>query len=415
MNINNQLYDYNIEFLILSTFFFETSKDPTLINAELFAHPILKQIFETLQLFWLKDIPIDENLVKKHMLRTHNNIQKELLEDIILHILSANPVANLQYYIEILKEYRKKREIKSALLSLSQGLNENKNSDELEAELLSYVEKMTYEQSNSLFSEQAASSLIAKESEFITKNFIPVPKNTVSIFSAGGGTGKTSLLLQLAMHFLDENKDKRAFCWLSEDPLSLTKYRLDKLISGLYSKGKETLDRLILSDSLTFPVLMDNNRSVKINASFYKMKQMLKNYDLIIWDPLIAFYGGDENNNTHAKLFMQLFTKWASKEDKTLIFIHHSTKNTSQSRGASAFVDAARAVYEVEKIKDNDGKEKNTTKRKVTLTKDNYRASKYFGGFTKEIQVFPEEEQTSKAAYEVEYQHFNEIDEYEIT
>jgi len=146
MNINNQLYDYNIEFLILSTFFFETSKDPTLINAELFAHPILKQIFETLQLFWLKDIPIDENLVKKHMLRTHNNIQKELLEDIILHILSANPVANLQYYIEILKEYRKKREIKSALLSLSQGLNENKNSDELEAELLSYVEKMTYEQ-----------------------------------------------------------------------------------------------------------------------------------------------------------------------------------------------------------------------------------------------------------------------------
>jgi len=237
----------------------------------------------------------------------------------------------------------------------------------------------------------------------------------VSIFSAGGGTGKTSLLLQLAMHFLDENKDKRAFCWLSEDPLSLTKYRLDKLISGLYSKGKETLDRLILSDSLTFPVLMDNNRSVKINASFYKMKQMLKNYDLIIWDPLIAFYGGDENNNTHAKLFMQLFTKWASKEDKTLIFIHHSTKNTSQSRGASAFVDAARAVYEVEKIKDNDGKEKNTTKRKVTLTKDNYRASKYFGGFTKEIQVFPEEEQTSKAAYEVEYQHFNEIDEYEIT
>ena len=127
----------------------------------------------------------------------------------------------------------------------------------------------------------------------------------------------------------------------------------------------------------------------------------------------IAFFGADENNNAHAKLFMQLYTKWASDEDKTIIFIHHSTKNTSQSRGASAFVDAARAVYEVERIKDKDGKDIDSPKRKVTLTKDNYRASKYFGGFSKEIQVFQSDELNVKKnnkSVKVKYKDFNNID-----
>ena len=52
---------------------------------------------------------------------------------------------------------------------------------------------------------------------------------------------------------------------------------------------------------------------------------------------------------------MQLFTHWANKENKTIIFIHHSTKNTTQSRGASAFVDAVRVVYELDKIKNKNG------------------------------------------------------------
>ena len=86
---------------------------------------------------------------------------------------------------------------------------------------------------------------------------------------------------------------------------------------------------------------------------------------------------------------MQLFTEWANKENKTIIFIHHSTKNTTQSRGASAFVDAVRTVYELDKIRDNDGKEKESNKRIVKLTKDNYGVGHILGGFSVQRELFP--------------------------
>jgi replicative DNA helicase len=86
---------------------------------------------------------------------------------------------------------------------------------------------------------------------------------------------------------------------------------------------------------------------------------------------------------------MQLFTDWANKENKTIIFIHHSTKNSTQSRGASAFVDAVRTVYELDKIRDKEGNEKESHKRIVKLTKDNYGISNILEGFSVQRELFP--------------------------
>ena len=86
---------------------------------------------------------------------------------------------------------------------------------------------------------------------------------------------------------------------------------------------------------------------------------------------------------------MQLFTHWANKENKTIIFIHHSTKNTTQSRGASAFVDAVRVVYELDKIKNKNGDILESNKREIKLTKDNYGASHLLDGFSFQRVLFP--------------------------
>lgn len=388
---DESFYDYNLEASVLSSFIFHTDLDTSKINADIFYNPMHKSVFHTINQLHQQDKPIDEVLIRNHLINTVKT-PKDNVEHTLLNILSSTPSFTIKSYIEILEDLRKKRDIRTTLLRLNQDLQEDKTADELESALLGYTEKIAKKTSTDLFSMTPASVVEAKEAEFITHSFIPVPKKTVSIFSAGGGTGKTSLLLQLAMYYLHENPNEKAFCWLSEDPLGLTKHRLNSVISGLFTPGTQTLHRLILSEDLTFPVLVEQNRTMVINSLFYKMKMMLKEYSLIILDPLIAFFGSDENNNAQAKLFMQLFTKWAAEEDKVIIFIHHSTKNSSQSRGASAFVDAARAVYEIEKIRDDDGKEIDTNKRKVSLTKDNYRASKYFGGFSKEIAVFPGEE-----------------------
>jgi hypothetical protein len=67
--------------------------------------------------------------------------------------------------------------------------------------------------------------------------------------------------------------------------------------------------------------------------------------------------------------------------------VHHSRKiinkkedKEARTRGASAFIDAVRAVYELEKT-DKD------FERKVILTKDNYGAGKILNGFEKIIQL----------------------------
>ncbi|MFA6138891.1 MAG: AAA family ATPase [Sulfurimonas sp.] len=405
----NNLFDFNYEITLLSSLIFSEESIKN-IDSDIFYYPIHKSILLTLLSLEQQNLPRDEILIHNHLIKTLK-LDENLVANSMIDVLSATPTSNHQAYLDRLIELKRIRNVKTSLLDIQIDIQENKTADEIEASLLSISEKLVTKSGVELFKMIPASYVEAKESDFITKNFIPVPKKTVSIFSAGGGTGKTSLLLQLAMHYLYENQQEKAFCWLSEDPLGLTKHRLNHVIAGLYPLGAETLHRLILSDDLTFPILLEQNRNMTINSHFYKMKMMLKEFKLIILDPLIAFYGGDENNNAQAKLFMQLFTKWASEEDKTIIFIHHSTKNTSQSRGASAFVDAARAVYEIEKIKDEDGKEVDTTKRKITLTKDNYRASKHFDGFSKQIQVFPNEDSTKnhQPAFVVEYTSDEEL------
>jgi len=399
----NDIFDFNYEITLLSSIIFSEESVKN-IDANIFYYQIHKSIFQALLSLEQQSLPRDEIIIHNHLINTIK-LDDNLVASSMINIMSATPSSNYQVYVVRLVELMRIRNIKSSLLDIQIDIQENKSADEIEASFLSLSEKIVTKSEAKLFKMIPASQIEAKESDFITKNFIPVPKKTVSIFSAGGGTGKTSLLLQLAMHFLHENPEEKAFCWLSEDPLGLTKYRLNQVIGGLFPVGAQTLHRLILSDDLTFATLLEQNRTMVINSSFYKMKMMLKEFKLIILDPLIAFYGGDENNNAHAKLFMQLFTKWASEEDKTIIFIHHSTKNTSQSRGASAFVDAARAVYEIEKIKDPDGKEIESNKRRITLAKDNYRASKHLGGFSKEILVFPNEDsvKSHQPAFVVEY------------
>ena len=385
---SNQLYDPNLENSLLSTLLFNEDTDTIGIDQDIFFHSINKQIFTTILEFEQKKIPRNDVTIRDDLVSV-KKVDAYIVEKALVEILTTNPHSSIEHLINRLSEYKKLRDIKSALLRIDSELRDGKSADEIEAALLSYGQKITSNARNELFSITPASAVEPKEAEFICKDWLPIPKKTVTIFSAGGGTGKTFITLQLAMRYLSENPLEKAFCWLSEDDIGIARERLNEITKSVYTKGVSTLDRLMLSADPTFSVMFEDKRSVIINPSFYKMKMKLKDIKFIVFDPLIAFYGLDENNNSHARQFMQAFTHWAAEEDKVIILIHHSTKNTTQSRGASAFVDAARAVYEIDKIKDSAGVEINQTRRIATLTKDNYRASKYLGGFKKEILVFP--------------------------
>ena len=191
--------------------------------------------------------------------------------------------------------------------------------------------------------------------------------------------------------------------WLSEDPLSLSKYRFDMICRQLIKTNTSIFrDYLHISgaDSETIHFLEESRAGVTVNSKFYQFKRALKDYDIIILDPLIAMFGADENNNAHARKFVNLFTRWAAKEGKTIIFIHHGTKNSSQSRGASAFVDAVRLVYRVECIKNDAGEINEDESRFIILDKDNNGAKKYLGSTKVKRQIFPRK----KSVIEIEYE-----------
>jgi replicative DNA helicase len=371
--MNNTIFNQDYERAILSGVIFDPESiieiQETGLEASDFYHPFHRKLFTALEYLY-EHSAIEENIIKQHM-------GKAFEEVTMLDVLSAMPIPNKKIYIDKVKEYAKLRDFKSLAHQILQKVDAQESLDStlhLVHEELERVE----EGSRELFNIVTLDQVKAEEAEFICKSWLPFPKNTVSLVTAGGGVGKSFLLLQAAMRMIRDEKLK-VFMWLSEDALSLSKYRSEMIASSILESSVEAFTKdlhIAGADSETIHFLEESRAGVTVSSKFYQFKRMLKNYDVIILDPLIAMFGADENNNAHARKFINLFTRWATKEKKTIIFIHHGTKNSSQSRGASAFVDAVRLVYRVEVIKNEKGEMQEDDMRWIILDKDNNGAKK---------------------------------------
>ena len=375
--MHEKIYDINIEASVLSSIINEPRllKKNHNIKKELFYLPEHIKIIEVILTLNKENKTIDEIILQ-------NYLGKEY-EDILIQALTRNPLINIDDHIKILEDYFIKREIKRLFIDIQE---KNLSGFEMQASIENKISSLLKEASIEILDIFNVNNIIEKEVQFICKNWLPIPKQTVSMITAPGGIGKTWLIIQLAIRAILNNEVQRAFLWLSEDPKEISKNRINKVFNEILNiKNLNVKEKIDISDSPTIQVIYDNQRKVEISSLFSQLKIKLQEYDLIVFDPLIAFYGTDENSNSSARKFMQLFTEWASKENKTIIFIHHSTKNTTQSRGASALVDAVRAVYEIDYIT---GKEGNT-KRMIKLSKDNYGILELLGNNIVERELFP--------------------------
>ncbi len=394
-----QVQNHNVDFerAVLSAVIYEPGAIEEIsqfgLTKEDFYHPFHQKLFSTLEHLY-EHSAIEEGIIKEHMGKAFDEVQ-------MLDVLAALPVTNIVFYAEKIQEYARVRHFKQLGHQILQGVeNENSLSDTLHF-VHEELEKIE-EGSRDLFKIVSLADVEASEAEFVCKGWLPFPKNAVSMVSAGGGVGKSFLLLQAAMRMVRDEKLK-VFMWLSEDPLSLSKFRFEMISKQLLETDTSMFrNNLHISgaDSETIHFLEESRAGVTVNSKFYQFKRALKDYDVIILDPLIAMFGADENNNAHARKFVNLFTRWATKEGKTIIFIHHGTKNSSQSRGASAFVDAVRLVYRVEYIKNDAGEIQEDENRFIILDKDNNGAKKYLGSAKVKRQIFPKK----KSVIEIEYE-----------
>jgi len=394
--MQEQTYDTNIEATVISSIIYNPAlldKYISKLNNKIFFLPFHIKIMQIVRNLYNSDKIIDEEIIR-------NKLGKEYENDLI-YIISKNPINRLDDYIEILQDYSIKRDVQSLAIDIHKSLQENSTGLEIQAKVANLTEALTSSTQLDIFDIQNIQDIQDKEVEFICKSWLPIPIRTVSLVTAPGGTGKSWFVQQLAIRAIQEGKIKKAFLWLSEDPKEISKNRFNKVFDKVLKLTDSSIkSKIDISDSPTIQFLYDDQRKVEVSPLFSHFKVKLQEYDLIILDPLIAFYGTDENNNSSARRFMQLFTEWANRENKTIIFIHHSTKNTTQSRGASAFVDAVRTVYEIDKIKDKDGNIKESNKRVIKLTKDNYGISNILESFSVERELFPKSIKIIETTYE---------------
>lgn len=387
--MNEELYNLTFERSVLSSIVFDPAsfKEISLDAADFYlaAH---QKIYEAMAWLDKEDKPIDEEFIKSYL--TH---QRSFDERAMVEILTVNPISNVREYVAQIKAFSQKR----ALWLL--GINLQKQEFHEVSEAINYAESSLKSIVDMHIGGGIGCVSITDipdgKTEFILENWLPFPRGTVSMIAAPGGTGKSWTAPQIAFRYCDESIYSKVALWLSEDPMHETKNRAKSVALDVMNTTFSQYKNVHLITERPQPIIVDG----KFDAQhFYRLKKSLKGYDLVILDPMRAFFGGDENSNSEANIFMAPFQDWAAEENITIIFLHHSKKNNdegiqSKVRGASAFVDACRTVYEISKVYKNQRTGEldmdNQHMRQFILSKDNFGAIRMLGDYKAMRQITP--------------------------
>ena len=138
--MQDNLYNLAFERSILSSIVFEPSQFDelsTALNVDDFYLPAHQEIFNAMMLLLQKDQPIDEEFIKKELIKA-----KKFDEQVMLEILSANPISNTQAYVAEIKD----KSLKRHLLTLTTEIKRVTVEEELpSAEVVDIVEKKLYD------------------------------------------------------------------------------------------------------------------------------------------------------------------------------------------------------------------------------------------------------------------------------
>ena len=213
--------------------------------------------------------------------------------------------------------------------------------------------------------------LRAEYPKIVCSDYLPLVANDVNLISASGGIGKTFAALALVLHRLKENQaqDAYAYIWATEDVPALMKTREIAVVNQYLAKGidfREETKRICYGYKHTRFLEKVNGRYEPTEYFQDVMKQLCA-FDIVVFDPLLNFFGGDnENDNGQARAFMTLLKQSAVKYRTTFIVVHHGRKDDGAMRGASAFMDSVRLAYEFQRSAGEDGVTARMTKTNYT-------------------------------------------------
>jgi len=139
--MQDNLYNLSLERTILCSIIFDPQIFEELspqIKANDFYLPTHKAIYEAIQILTTKNLPIDEEFIKKELIKL-----KIFDESVLLEVLVANPAANVNAYCEEIKEKSKQRELLKLTNTIKRSVVEDMNSaDETINEVLQQIKQI---------------------------------------------------------------------------------------------------------------------------------------------------------------------------------------------------------------------------------------------------------------------------------
>ncbi len=297
--MEESLYNIAFERSILSSIIFEPSQFDdieTQLKVDDFYLAGHQNIFKAMQELSASDKPIDEEFIKKELLK-----RKEFDENILLDILSANPISNTGAYVAEVKD----KALKRHLLTLTTEIKRVTVEEELPGdEVIDIVERKLYEitQDSQTSDFQDAPDVTAKTMAYIEAmkargnsilvgvdtGFAELNKMTTGfgkgdliILAARPAMGKTSLVLNMVQNLINHNKGVAFFSLeMPSEQLMLrllsiqTSIYLTKLrVGDINDEESQRLDDATAAMKAS-KLFIDDSSTVNINQLRSKLRKL---------------------------------------------------------------------------------------------------------------------------------------------
>lgn len=134
----DELYNLAFERSVLNSILFEPKLfeelEPPLCKDDFYL-PAHQNIFDSMVLLTQKDLPIDEVFLRKELL-----LIKKFDEQVMLEIMSVNPIANIKVYTQEVKELSNKRKLLKITTAIKRGVVEEQlTSDEVISDVMKEI------------------------------------------------------------------------------------------------------------------------------------------------------------------------------------------------------------------------------------------------------------------------------------
>lgn len=193
----------------------------------------------------------------------------------------------------------------------------------------------------------------------------------VALVTAPGGTGKSYLLLEIAMSVASgttllpglEVKTAGKVCLLNFEDDAFDIQQRGNAILRRFSALNPNEENLFVASMSGRTLSLLNSRGEIHEKDVLWLKEQCKGMSLLILDPLSHLHTADENSASQMSKLVQVLKGVGQETGTGIIISHHTSKASAlngqadlqqSARGSSALVDASRIVMTLHKPKEGD-------------------------------------------------------------